>query len=90
MNKYSKITLSLIGFLILFFKQIRQLFEDVIIVPILSKIEPNLLIDLIFLIISFLIFRKLYLNFKNKTYISGNQLFVSLSILAFYLFIRTI
>jgi hypothetical protein len=88
MNKYSKITLSLIGFLILFFKQIRQLFEDVIIVPILSKIEPNLLIDLIFLIISFLIFRKLYLNFKNKTYISGNQLFVSLSILAFYLFIR--
>ena len=41
MNKYSKITLSLIGFLILFFKQIRQLFEDVIIVPILGSVQKT-------------------------------------------------
>ena len=87
-NKYYKITLSLIGLLILFFNQIQHLFEDKIVNPILSKIEPNLLIDLIFIIISFLIVRKLYINFKNKTYISGSQLFVSSSILVFYLFLR--
>lgn len=88
MNKYYKITLSLIGLLILFFNQIQHLFEDKIVTPIFSKVESNLLIDLIFGLIAFFILRKLYLNFKNKTYISGSQLFVSLAILGFYLYIR--
>lgn len=88
MNKYYKTTLSLIGLLILFFKQIQNVFEEKIVTPILSKVDSNLIIDLIFVIISFFILRKLYLNFKNKTYISGSQLLVSLSILTFYLYIR--
>jgi len=88
MNKYYKTTLSLIGLLILFFNQIQYLFEEKIVIPIFSKVEPNLLIDLIFVIISVFILRKLYLNFKNKTYISGGQLSVSSSIFIFYLYLR--
>ncbi|AZJ35815.1 P-loop NTPase fold protein [Tenacibaculum singaporense] len=88
MSKYYKITFLFTGLLILFYKPIKKLYDDTIINPVLSKIEPNLVIDLIFAIALLFIVRKVYLNFVNRSYVSGHQWLFSSIAISFYVFIR--
>ncbi|TYA71934.1 KAP family P-loop NTPase fold protein [Seonamhaeicola marinus] len=88
MSKYYKITFLFTGLLILFYKPIKELYDDIIINPILSKIESNIAIDLIFIITVFFIIRKIYLNFINRSYISKHQWLFSIIVISFYCYIR--
>lgn len=88
MKKNYRVTFIFAGLLILFFNPIKKLVDKVVVNPVLSKIESNLAIDLIFAILLFLIVRKAYLNFKNKSYISLHQWTFSIISIGFYLFTR--
>ncbi|SNR45441.1 KAP family P-loop domain-containing protein [Maribacter sedimenticola] len=88
MKKNYRVTFIFAGLLILFFNPIKNLVDKVVVNPVLSKIESNLAIDLIFAILLFLIVRKVYLNFKNKSYISLHQWIFSITSIGFYLFTR--
>lgn len=88
MSKYYKTTFLFTGILILLYKPIKRLYDEAIINPVLSKIEPNLIIDLIFVIVLCYIVRKIWLNFVNKSYISGHQWLFSFIVIGFYVYIR--
>ncbi|WP_282179990.1 KAP family P-loop NTPase fold protein [Maribacter stanieri] len=88
MSKYYRTSLAFIILVVLFYQPLKPIYENIIVNPILSKIRPVFIVDIIHLLIVGLILRKVYLNIKNETYISGHQMFISISIIAFYIYLR--
>lgn len=75
---------------ILFSKKIEKVYRETIIDNILSEVNSNKFIDIIFLILLIYLFYKIFKKRKAKPYISINEIITSIIVLLFYSYFRII